>query len=58
MTPRTHARFPAHPFAIAALAVALAACTQSPTPPPAAPQEQDPAAAARWLIEHQHGTKP
>jgi lipoprotein-anchoring transpeptidase ErfK/SrfK len=36
MTIRPDARFPAHPFAIAALAVALAACSQSPTPPPAA----------------------
>ena len=35
MTPRFYAPFPARAVAVATLAAALAACTQSPTPPAA-----------------------
>ena len=51
MTPRIHARFPARPFAVAALTAALAACTQSPTPPPVAQNDQASATAKPVLTE-------
>ncbi len=49
MTSPIHARFPLRPFAVAALAAALAACTQSPTP--AASNDQAAAAAKPVLTE-------
>ena len=51
MTPRIHARSPARPFAVAALAAALAACTQSPTPPQVAANDQASATATPVATE-------
>lgn len=45
MTLNPHARFPTRAFTVAALAAALAACTQSSTPPPVAPAPPPVAAA-------------